>query len=189
MGLSFSTRGPPPKLRAEVAAVLGIPADSGTVPARGRLATRITEKSRAWLAWLSSSPIPALIACMLAIAGVTTLSRFSLTEAHADAFVDMAAQTHRQQLAGRLPLEVRTTSPSELSTWFADKVPFRFRLPTYQQRNRDGQTYELTGGRLVDFKGAHAAYVAYHMRSQIISLVLTEVRHGTRGFHDFGEYI
>ena len=89
------------------------------------------------------------------------------------AFVDMAAQTHRQQLAGQLPLEVRTTSPSEISAWFADRVPFRFRLPTYQEVSGQGQTYELTGGRLVDFKGAHAAYVSYRMHAQIISLVLT----------------
>jgi len=130
-------------------------------------------KSRAWLGWLSSRPIPALVASMLAIAGVTTLSRLSLTEARANAFVDMAAQTHRQQLAGKLPLEVRTNSLSEISAWFADKVPFRFRLPTYQERTGDGQKYELTGGRLVHLKGAHAAYISYRMHAQIISLVLT----------------
>jgi anti-sigma factor RsiW len=85
----------------------------------------------------------------------------------------MAAQTHRQQLTGQLPLEVTTNSPSEISAWFADKVPFRFRLPTYQETIGQGQKYELTGGRLVDFKGAKAAYISYHMHAQIISLVLT----------------
>jgi anti-sigma factor RsiW len=110
---------------------------------------------------------------MLAIAGVTILWRFSLTAARANAFVDMAAQTHRQQLAEQLPLEIRTNSPSEVSAWFANKVPFRFRLPTYQETSGQGQKYELTGGRLVDFKGAHAAYISYRMHGQIISLVLT----------------
>jgi anti-sigma factor RsiW len=130
-------------------------------------------KSRAWLGWLFSRPIPALVASMLAIAGVTTLLRLSLTEARANSFVDMAAQTHRQQLAGQLPLEVRTNSPSEISAWFANRVPFRFRLPTYQETSGQGQQYELTGGRLVDFKGAQAASISYRMHDQIISLVLT----------------
>ena len=159
-----------PKLRAEVAAVFGEPAGSRTVPARGR---PVMGKSRAWLGWLSSRPIPALVASILAIAGVTTLSRLSLTEARANAFVDMAAQTHRQQLAGQLPLELRANSPSEVSAWFARKVPFRFRLPTYQETSGQGQKYELVGSRLVGFKGAQAAYISYRMHAQIISLVLT----------------
>jgi hypothetical protein len=135
--------------------------------------TRIMGNSRAWLGSLCSRPIPALVASMLAIAGVATLSRLWLTEARANAFVDMAAQTHREELAGQIPLEVRTNSPSEISAWFADKVPFRFRLPTYQDVSGEGQQYELTGGRLVDFKGAPAAYISYRMPAQIISLVLT----------------
>ena len=162
-----------PKLRREVEALWGEPAGSRTVPARGRAVTRISRKSRAWLGWLCSRPIPALVASMLAIAGVTILWRFSLTEAGADAFVDMAAQTHRQQLAGQLPLEITTNSPSEVSAWFANKLPFRFRLPTYQETSGQAQQYELTGGRLVDFKGVHAAYISYRMHGQIISLVLT----------------
>jgi anti-sigma factor RsiW len=134
---------------------------------------RIMGENRAWLGWLSSRPIPALIAFMLAIAGVTILYRLSLTEARANAFVDMAAQTHRRQLAGQLPLEVQTNSPSEISAWFADKVPFQFRLPAYQEVSGQAQKYELMGGTLVDFKGARAAYISYRMGSQIISLVLT----------------
>ena len=161
-----------PKLRREVEALFGKPAGSRIVPARGP-ATRISGKSRAWLGWLCSRPVPALVASMLAITGVTILWRFSLTEARANAFVDMAAQTHRQQLAGQLPLEISTNSPSEVSAWFANKVPFRFRLPTYQETSGQGQKYELTGGRLVGFKGAQAAYISYRMHGQIISLVLT----------------
>jgi len=162
-----------PKLRRAVAAVLEEPAGSRTVPARDRPVTWIMGKNHAWLGWLSSRSIPALVGFMLAIAGVTTLSRLSLTEARANAFVDVAAQTHRQQLAGQLPLEVRTNSPSEISAWFADKVPFRFRLPAYQEVSGQAQKYELMGCRLVDFKGTRAAYISYHMGVQIISLVLT----------------
>jgi anti-sigma factor RsiW len=90
-------------------------------------------------------------------------------------------QTHRQQVAGQLPLEVKTNSPSEMSAWFADKVPFRFRLPIYQETSGDGKRYELTGGRLIDFKGAHAAYISYRMHTQVISLVLTSASTSVAG--------
>ena len=113
-----------PKLRREVAAILEEPAASRTVPAWSRPLTRIIGKSRAWLGWLCSRPIPALVASILAIAGLTTLWRLSSAEARANAFVDLAAQTHRQQLARQVPLEIGTNSPSEVSAWFADKVPF-----------------------------------------------------------------
>ena len=162
-----------PKLRREVEAILGKSAGFRTVAARDYPVTWLWRKSRAWLGWLCSRPIPVLVAFMLAIAGGITLSTLALTQAHANAFADIAAQTHRQQLAGQLPLEIRTNSSSELSAWFADKVPFRFRLPTYQDTSGDGQQYQLTGGRLVDFKGTHAAYISYRMHAQIISLVLT----------------
>ena len=162
-----------PKLRREVEAILGETADARTLPAQGRPGTRIPGKGRAWLGWPSTRPMPAVATSLLAIAGVTIIWRLSSTETRANAFVDLAAQTHRQTLAGQLPLEIRTNSPSQVSAWFGGKVPFRFRLPTYQETNGQGQRYELTGGRLVDFKGARAAYISYRMHGQIISLVLT----------------
>ena len=162
-----------PKFRREIAALLGEPAGSRTVPEWRRPVTGISGQSRAWLGWLFSRPIPALAGSLLAIAGVTILWIFSSTDARANAFVDLAAQTHRQQLAGQLPLQVKTNSPSELCAWFTDKVPFRFRLPAYQATTGQGQQYELTGGRLVGFNGARAAYISYRMHGQIISLVLT----------------
>ena len=162
-----------PKFRREVAGIFGEPTGSRTVPARGRPTSRTSVSSRAWLGWSCSRPIPAVVAFLLAIAGITSLWRLSLIDAHANAFVDLAAQTHRQQLAGQIPLEIRTSSPAEVSAWFAGKVPFRFRLPTYQETSGQDQQYGLTGGRLVDFNGARAAYISYRMHGEIISLLLT----------------
>ena len=162
-----------PTLRAEVAAILGNPSGPQPVPAQGRPVTRILGRKRMWLGWVASRPVPALVALILAIACFITLSRLWLAGARANAFVDMAAQTHRQQLAGELPLEVQTSSPSEISAWFAGRVAFRFRLPAYQEVSGQAQRYELTGGRLVEFKGTRAAYISYRMGAQVISLVLT----------------
>ena len=166
---------PSSEFRAKMAAVLAAPADGSSGASERSEAARTAAKGHTpfWRLWLRSKPIPALVACTLAIAGIVTLWKVSQRDARANAFVDMAVEIHRQQLAGQLPLEITTNSPKEISTWFADKVPFYFRLPVSQEANGQSQRYELTGGSLVNFRGTHAAYIAYRMKAQIISLVVT----------------
>jgi anti-sigma factor RsiW len=160
---------PSARFRAEMAALLAAPA-AGASSAPERLAK---SHAPAWLLWLRSKPIPAFIACALAIAGIVTVWRVSLRDARANAFVNVAVGAHREQLAGHLPLEIRTNSQNEISTWFVDRVPFHFRLPRNQDTAGQNQRYELTGGRLVNFRGTRAAYVAYRMQGQLVSLLVT----------------
>ena len=165
---------PSTEFRAEMSALLAAPVNSTTGTPQYRPAVSVA-KHRApfWLLWLFSRPVPALIACVLAVAGIMTLWTFSLTQAHANAFVDAAVEAHRRQMAGVLPLEVRSNSAAQTSAWFATRVPFHFRLPASQETEGQEQKYELTGGRLVDFRGTKAAYVAYHIHAQLISLLVT----------------
>ena len=164
---------PSEKFRADMAALLAVPTvgpgSKPDVPA----VTATKAKAPSWLLWLWSTPKPAFIACALAILGVIILWKVSERDAGANAFVDIAVETHRQQLAGHLPLEVRTKSAREISAWFAGRVPFKFRLPSSQETAGQPQEYELTGGRLVNFRGRRTAYIAYRMRAQVISLVVT----------------
>jgi len=163
---------PSPKFRAEMAALLAEPsAAPASSPERPRQASK--RRSPLWFLPLDSKLIPAFIACALAIAAIVTLWTVSIRDARANAFVDMAVQTHRQQLARNLPLEVTTNSPREVSAWFARKVPFNFRLPMSQETPDQPQRYKLAGGRLVNFKGTYAAYIAYRMQGQLISLIVT----------------
>ena len=119
-----------------------------------------------------TGPIPALVACGLTIVGAMLLWSFSLREMRATAFVDVAEKTYRQQLTGRLPLEVTTSSPAEMSAWFASKVLFHFRLPSYQDGSGQDPKYKLSGGRLITFRGDNAAYIAYRMKTQLVSLLV-----------------
>ena len=95
-----------------------------------------------------------------------------LLQSRADVYIETAIAAHRGFLSGSLPLEVQSDSPSVVTAWFADKVPFTFRLPTPQETMGHEQIYRLTGGRLVNYKGAHAALVAYQMQQQKISLLV-----------------
>ena len=63
--------------------------------------------------------------------------------------------------------------PEQISAWFAGKVPFSVKLPNYQEISGQEKLYKLEGGRLVGYKKDYAAYVAYQMQNQQISLVVT----------------
>lgn len=88
-------------------------------------------------------------------------------------FASMAVDTHQRYLQGKLPLEVVTDVPEEISDWFEGKVPFSLKLPNYQQPAGQEKLYRMEGARLVAFENDYAAYVAYQMQRRPISLVVT----------------
>jgi hypothetical protein len=81
--------------------------------------------------------------------------------------------THTRRLRNQLPLEIKSTSPGEISNWFAGKVSFELTLPNFQEVSGQDQLYRLEGARLVGFKNDYAALVAYQMGQHPITLVVT----------------
>jgi len=109
-------------------------------------------------------------------------------------YVETAVATHRNYLDGNLPLEIHSNSPEQVTEWFADKVPFPFRLPRAEVTADSLPSCQLTGGRLVTYRGQPAALVTYQKRSEKISLLVAsansavvsggeEVRSGKLVFH------
>lgn len=92
---------------------------------------------------------------------------------HVSNFALMAAETHLRVTRGQLPLEMESHQPTDISTWFANKVNFSVKLPNYQESSGQEKLYTLEGARLVNFQDDYAAYVAYEMKSRPISLVIT----------------
>lgn len=96
-------------------------------------------------------------------------------DAPASAFASLAADTHLRFARGQLPLEVLSDRPEVVSRWFEGRVPFRLQLPDYPVGPGQDKPYRLEGGRLVAFRDDYAAYVAYRMADQPISLIVTSV--------------
>lgn len=91
----------------------------------------------------------------------------------ASSFALMAADTHLRHIRGQLPLEMVSTEPREVSQWFVNKVSFSVKIPNYQEAPGLEKLYTMEGARLVAYKNDYAAYVAYRMNNQPISLVIT----------------
>jgi anti-sigma factor RsiW len=89
------------------------------------------------------------------------------------AFAAMAAESHLRHMRGQLPLEMVSVNPQDISGWFANKVNFNVKLPSYQESSGQEKLYTLEGARLVGYQSDYAAYVAYRMGNRPISLVIT----------------
>ncbi len=116
-----------------------------------------------------------LIVTLLIIVGVWwgTRETRDLHFAGPSEFALMAVDTHLRHLRGRLPLEIISAAPQQISSWFENKLSFSVKLPNYQESSGQEKLYELEGARLVGYKNDYAAYVSYQMRQRPISLVIT----------------
>lgn len=133
---------------------------------------------------------PTLIAAALALLFVPNAVR----QARASSYVETAVTVHRSYVSGNLLPGLRSSSPELVTAWFADKVPFRFRLPSVEAVPDGKSAYRLTGAGLVSYQGAPVALVTYEKQSEKISLLVAsgesamvkggdEVRYGSLIFH------
>ena len=97
----------------------------------------------------------------------------------ASRFAALAADTHLRYARGQLPLEIASDRPEAISRWFGGRVPFQLQLPDYPVGPGREKPYRLEGGRLVSFRDDYAAYVAYRMGEQPISLLVTSASAAT----------
>jgi anti-sigma factor RsiW len=146
-------------------------------------------RARRWLAAAAAVGVVAFLA------GRFLGERGTRVEPRASsALVSLAVDSHLRYARGQLPLEVSTERPDRVSSFFAGRVPFALTLPDYPVGPGQRKSYRLEGGRLVSFRNDYAAYVAYRMEGQPISLLVTSastakpeggslVSQGTLTFH------
>lgn len=175
---SRAVRGASPELRERIEKLLVSTSPVPVAPPKLRQRIRRSLWQVNSRAPRTSYARPALaVAAMLAVAlfiGVWRLSKNNGIHARGPSdFSMMAAETHQRYVRGQLPLELVSDVPEQISAWFAGKVPFLVKLPNYQESSGQEKLYQLQGARLVGYKNAYAAYVAYEMRARPISLVVT----------------
>lgn len=111
---------------------------------------------------------PAVLAIVLFIAFAPEV----MQRVRAASYVATAVAVHRSYLYSNLAPQIRSDSPEVVTAWFADKVPFHFRLPASQSDLDSKPVYRLTGASLVDYEGSHAALVSYETKKEKISLLV-----------------
>ena len=167
----------PPELRARAEQVVSVTAAPDSAPAelRRRVQDSITRATHGTFHVNTRRRAFALAAAITVVilAGLWIASGREPKPNPPSEFAMMAVDTHIRHLRGQLPFEIASSSPEAISGWFAGKVPFSVKLPTYQESSGQDKLYSLEGARLVGFKNDYAAYVAYQMSKRPISLVVT----------------
>jgi anti-sigma factor RsiW len=166
----------PPELRASVEHRLS------DTPSRHTASPELRHRTRRVLFGGGASALvhPRRVVAAAAMAGMALLIGFwGITEYRKQQlnppseFALMAVDTHQRHQRNQLPLEIVSDVPERISAWFLGKVPFSLKLPNYQESSGQEKLYNLEGARLVGYRNDYAAYVAYKMRMQPISLVVT----------------
>jgi anti-sigma factor RsiW len=111
--------------------------------------------------------VPALLVIAICLAFVPGVMR----QVQAASYAQTAVAEHRSYLLGHLHLGLQSTSPQVVTSWFAGKVPFDFRLPAAEPTPESETAYKLTGAALVNYKGNPAALVTYESKAGKITLL------------------
>lgn len=127
---------------------------------------------------LAAAAVVAIAATALVLLREATLptaddgAQLASTPLSPSPFVARAVDSHLRYASQRLPLEVRSARPDEVSRFFEGRVPFHVTLPDYKAGPGELKFYALEGGRLVSLEDDYVAYVAYRMEGRPISLLV-----------------
>lgn len=166
----------PKHLRKKVEQLLDETPHSLTAPASLRrrvrqLVHQPDSKSTGFLnSWFT---VTAAVAVIVSLPVVIWLVSKTHNPNHISSFALVAAENHLRHARGQLPLEVVSDDPGQISDWFSNKVKFSVRLPNYQESSGQDKVYVLEGARLIGYDDDYAAFVAYRMGRNPISLVIT----------------
>lgn len=125
--------------------------------------------------------VPLVLVVLAFILIVSVLSLLYFNSSRID-LTKIAIENHIRQIQGQLPLEIKTSSETEISSWFYGKLKFNFRLPRYPDPSN--QPYKIKGARLVALNNDYAALVSYEMDNHPMTLLVapskTAIPHGKR---------
>jgi len=164
----------PPALRSRLSTVIAERAAATPSRSRAGLYDRVPQTLRLGLAGLARpfSRPRAFVPALLLLAVFLILVPNVVRHVRAESYVQAAMASHRSSLDGRLPPEFRSSSPESVTAWFADKVPFPFRLPNSGSVPDSTPAYQLIGARVVSYRGNPDALVTYQKQAEKISLLV-----------------
>jgi anti-sigma factor RsiW len=163
----------PSELHARIAAL-----PAAELHARSSLRTKL-RATATWLGdeiqelwhWGTRRWLPVLCTVMIVLVCLG-FSPGLLQEFRARDYVEAAVTAHRDTIGGRLPLEIQSAAPEEVTQWAGQRVSFRFQLPASQDVSGGGSRFRLSGARLVEFPRGRGVMVMYHRQDQTVSLLI-----------------
>ncbi len=113
------------------------------------------------------------IAAAVLLAVFTGLGALGQRLTARDSLAGFAAESHLRYTQGKLPLDIRSAKPQEVSSWLTRRLPFELTLPNYPEPSGQPKKYALEGARLLQLGDSDVAYLAYRLDGRPISLLMT----------------
>lgn len=126
---------------------------------------------RQFLDWKVLVPAGAL----LVLAAVLSAGRTSSSPLSGKELAQFAASTHEQHFQGQLALELESDSQPQLNEWLKKKSQFALSLPGAPEAPGQKLPYRIQGARFVQIRNQTAAYIAYQMQGDPVSLIVTPI--------------
>lgn len=124
-----------------------------------------------FLDWKVLVPAGALLVLVVVLrAGRPSTSPLSGAE-----LAQFAANAHAHHFQGKLALEVETDSQAQLNQWLHENSQFSLALPSSSEAPEQKLMYRLEGARFVQIRNHTAAYIAYQMQADPVSLIVTPI--------------
>lgn len=155
--------------------LLRLKAPSRPAPGATRTPLPAKQSSRIWrrlMDWRILVPVGSLLVLVALLATSRPSSSGPISGMELAQF---AAGTHEQHLRGNLALEVQTDSRALLNQWLHEKSQFSLALPGSSEALGAQLPYRIEGARLVQIRSTTAAYIAYHMQPDAVSLIVVPV--------------
>jgi hypothetical protein len=130
------------------------------------------EHRPAWQVLLQWKVLAPVFALLLIVGASSMRPPFSPASISGTSFAELAADTHSDYVQGRLALDVHFDSQQMVNHWFDGKTKFAVTVPASPAAPGEERPYHLKGARLVQVGGKAAAYIAYQMQSDPVSLLI-----------------
>jgi anti-sigma factor RsiW len=114
-----------------------------------------------------------VVALIMIVGLLATVSSKSSTRLSGPRFAELAATTHRQHVQGNLALDLLSDSQQTLNEWLKTRLQFALALPASPAGPGEDRPYRLEGVRLVRVGSTTSAYIAYRMQKGTASLMVT----------------
>ena len=156
----------PAPLRARLE---GLIQEADAAPLLLGTANRLRRAVRMW------SPALTAAATLLFVAG-GGFAVYEYQHHSSEAVIQAAIQAHDQLQDHSTSLQIVSSSPAAVTSWFASRLSFPFQLANAGIAADDQAKYKLDGGKLLLVRNEPAALVSFHLPKEQVSMLVMPQR-------------
>ena len=111
-------------------------------------------------------------AAMFLLVASGTVAVYEQQRHGGEAVVQAAVQAHEELQDHTTSLEIVSSSPAEVTSWFASRLPFPLQFANSGIASDEGAKYKLDGGKVLRIGNEPAALLLFHIPQEQVSMLV-----------------